>query len=112
MKSAEYYITLTHCVNLFIQVYMYDLSSLCQHLGEWHEKSPTIENKNVLNIGSGNRLADTNSNPGSASPAWKVLHAQSSGKSYGVCINPLKTLIFTFGSESTLKVWSLSHEQK
>ena len=40
---------------------------------------------------------------------WKVLHAQSAGKSYGVVSNKTNTSIVTFGSESSLKIWSLSN---
>ena len=43
----------------------------------------------------------------SSSLVWKVLHAQSSGKSYGVTTTKDNSTLITYGSESSVKVWSL-----
>ena len=95
---------------LCIQVFIYDISTL-SHPDTGRSSSGEGSHKHnlqhtTLNSQNHNKTA---SSFVPSSMVWKVLHAQSSGKSYGVSISKNNTAILTYGSESSLKAWSLSN---
>lgn len=100
-----------------MQVFIYDISTL-SHPDTGRNTSGEGSHKHTHKhtaLGShghgssGHSHSKTSASSAPSSMVWKVLHAQSSGKSYGVSISKNNTAILTYGSESSLKAWSLSN---
>ena len=84
-----------------MQVFIYDISEL---------NLPEIMLQGDDNVHSLHQnQASTDPSP---SCIWKILHAQVSGKSYGVVVNKNTSSVLTHGSESSLKVWSMTSRIK
>jgi len=98
------------------KVFIYDISTLSgaespsrtSHSGDKiGVKSSHTSSSSSYQLSGGNGSAPGAQHAPFSSLVWKVLHAQSSGKSYGVTTSKDNSTLITYGSESSVKVWSL-----